>query len=150
MRYSRTLAALALGLVAVAGCKKKESPTVGADSSAIATPPPVVAFEVKSVDLGKAIDADKRVTNSSDNFARTDTIYASVTTEGSAPSKTLVANWTFQDGQVVKSDTMTISPTGPAVTEFHIMKPTRWPAGKYKVEIVVDGQTVQTKDFEVK
>ena len=136
-----------LGLAALAGCKKKEASTMGADSSAVVT---VAPFRVQQIDLGKAIMADKRVANSSDSFARTDTIYASVVTEGTAPSKTLVARWTFQDGQVVKEDTLTISPNGSAATEFHITKPTGWPVGKYKVEILVDGASVGTKDFEVK
>ena len=43
-----------------------------------------------------------------------------------------------------------IAPTGPAVTEFHIAKPDGWPLGKYKVEILLNGQTAQTKDFTVK
>ena len=136
-----------LGLAALSGCKKKDASPIGADSSAVVTAP---AFRVQTIDLGKSIMADKRVANGSDTFARTDTIYASVVTEGSAPSKTIVARWTFQDGQVVKEETLTISPIGTAATEFHIMKPTGWPVGKYKVEILVDGASVGTKDFEVK
>lgn len=143
----RTLLAVALGVAAVAGCKKKEPSTIGADSSVVINAP---AFRVQGIELGKSIMADKRVANGSDTFARTDTIYASVVTEGSAPSKTIVARWTFQDGQVVKEETLTISPSGTAATEFHITKPTGWPVGKYQVEILVDGASVGTKDFEVK
>jgi len=147
LRTTRTFLTLGLGLVAIAGCKKKGTDTVGADSSTVVTMP---AFRVTDVDLGKSIGADKRVNNGSDNFARTDTIYASVTTEGSAPSKTIVARWTFEDGQVVKEETQVISPNGTATTEFHILKPAGWPVGKYKVEILVDGVSTETKDFEVK
>ena len=43
-----------------------------------------------------------------------------------------------------------ISSTGPAVTEFHIAKPSGWPVGKYKVEVSADGSVAATKDFEVK
>ncbi len=43
-----------------------------------------------------------------------------------------------------------IAPTGPAATEFHIAKGSAWPAGKYKVEIAVDGTPAGTKDFEIK
>ena len=148
MAYTkRVLLTAVLGLAAVLGCKKKESPTVGADSSVVVNAPP---FRVELINLGKSIDADKRVANGTDNFAPTDTIYASVVTEGSAPSKTIVARWTFQDGQVVKEETQTIAPSGAAATEFHIMKPSGWPVGKYKVEILVDGASVGTKEFEVK
>ena len=68
-------------------------------------------------------------------FGRRDTIYASVATEGAAPSKTLTAKWTFQDGQTVKEQAESIAPTGPAATEFHISKQGPWPVGKYKVEV---------------
>jgi hypothetical protein len=49
----------------------------------------------------------------------------------------------------VKEDTATITPTGPATTEFHISKPDGWPAGDYSVEILLDGKSVATKSFKV-
>ena len=147
MRYSRTLLALALGAAAVGGCKKKENGTVNADSSVVVNQP---SFRVKQVDLGKAIGSDKRVANGTDHFAPRDTIYASVVSEGNGPSRTLMARWSFEDGQVVQEQTETIAPSGEAVTEFHILKPSGWPVGKYKLEILSDGAVVQTKDFEVK
>jgi hypothetical protein len=33
--------------------------------------------------------------------------------------------------------------------EFHISKPDGWPPGEYQVEIMLDGRTVDTLDFEV-
>jgi hypothetical protein len=51
---------------------------------------------------------------------------------------------------VVKEGTEVIAPTGPAATEFHIAKKTAWPAGKYKVEILVDSSSAGTKEFEIK
>ena len=33
----------------------------------------------------------------------------------------------------------TIAPTGSAATEFHISKPDGWPAGKYKLEVLLNG-----------
>ena len=51
---------------------------------------------------------------------------------------------------MIKEGTESIAPTGPATTEFHIVKPGGWPAGKYKVEIGVDGSPAGSKDFEVK
>ncbi len=34
-------------------------------------------------------------------------------------------------------------------TEFHIAKPSGWPAGDYKVVVTVDGQPSQTQTFTV-
>jgi len=53
-------------------------------------------------------------------------------------------------GQVVDNSTQTISPTGPAVTEFHLSKPSPWPEGDYKVEISLNGASAGTKGFKVK
>lgn len=138
--------ALALSSVVTGSCKKKDA-TPSADTTAMR--PANEAVRVSAVELGRAISADKRVAASTSQFATTDTIYASVMTTG-AGSVTLVARWTFEDGQVVDESSQSISPTGPAVTEFHISKPSRWPAGKYKVAILLNGQQTDSKEFEVK
>ena len=77
-------------------------------------------------------------------------IFASVSTDGSAASSTIKVKWTYgAQGQVVKEDSKTIAPTGPAVTEFSIQKPSGWPKGDYKVEASVDNGTPTTKAFKV-
>ena len=139
-------AALILAASLGAGCKKADNTPPAADASPNT---PVVALQVQNVDLGRAIGADKRVTASMDDFSVRDTIYASVATTGSG-SGTLVANWTFEDGQVVETSQQAVSAAGPAVTEFHIAKATPWPAGKYRVVITLDGREVGSKEFEVK
>jgi hypothetical protein len=141
-------AGLGLVVIAMPGCKKKEAPAPPAESAAPAPAPP--AFAVQTIEVGKGIGSDKRVSAPTATFGRRDTIYVSVATEGSAPSKTVSAKWTYQDGQVVQEQSETIAPTGPAATEFHISKPKPWPVGKYKVEIAVDGSPAGSKDFEVK
>jgi len=150
IRSRRFAWAAGLGLVVIgtASCKKKEPPPPPAESAAPAPAPP--AFAVQGIELGKSIDAEKKVAAPATTFSRKDTIYASVTTEGAAPSKTLAAKWTFQDGQTVKEQSQSIAPTGPAATEFHISKKGLWPAGKYKVEVSVDGSPAGSKDFEIK
>jgi uncharacterized protein YfaS (alpha-2-macroglobulin family) len=51
---------------------------------------------------------------------------------------------------VVDTTEHTIAPTGEAATEFHIAKPDAFPAGKYKLEVYLDGNQVHSKTFEVK
>jgi hypothetical protein len=155
MQRGRLSLLIALGLaLGAGGCKKKAPPaseSARTDTAAMAPAAPAPeAFAVSDVTLGKAIGADKRVATPSTTFGPRDTIYASVATTGSAPSKTISAKWTFQDGQTVKADSQTIAPTGPAATEFHLSKKTAWPAGKYKVEIAVDGTPATSKEFEIK
>jgi hypothetical protein len=142
-------AGLGLAVAGMASCKKKEPPPPP-EAAAPAPAPAPPAFAVQGIELGKSIDADKKVTAPATTFGRRDTIYASVATEGAAPSKAISAKWTFQDGQVVKEQSESIAPTGPAATEFHISKKGPWPVGKYKVEVSVDGASAGSKDFEIK
>src|SRR5438093_1087986 len=148
----RSAAWLALGLAWAAPACKKAAPPPAAEQPPAAepAPPAPTPFAVQGIETGKAIGADKKIDTPSSTFGPRDTIYASVTTDGAAPSKTISAKWTFQDGQTVKADSQTIAPTGPAATEFHISKKSPWPVGKYKVEISVDGASAGAKEFEIK
>jgi hypothetical protein len=158
MRFYRTTLLILAVCLALSACKKKEeapppapAPEVSTAPTTVETTPAAVAFKVDSVDLGNAIGPDKKVTAPSTTFGPKDTIYASVATEGTAPSMKLHAKWTFGDaGQVVKEEDLNIAPTGPAVNEFHISKASGWPVGKYHVDISADGVSAGTKDFEVK
>jgi hypothetical protein len=150
-----TLAAIALTLNA---CGKKEvvpPPSVPTQTTApMPAPPPVAAagVTVGMVTLGKAVDSGKKVSQSIDSFAPKDTIYASIDTTGSGTA-TLKAKWTYRKGgqeTVVKEDMQTITPTGPATSEFNISKPDGWPTGDYQVEIMVDDKSVSSKTFTVK
>jgi len=146
-RFGRTLA-LGLGLVLalVSGCQRSEAPPPATAPAEIPVPVP---FAVKGVSLGSSIGADKRVASPISVFAKSDTIYASVATEGTSPSVTLAARWTYQGDQLVSESSQTIAPTGPAVTEFHIAKPDGWPAGSYRVEISANGAVAGSQEFSV-
>jgi hypothetical protein len=139
---------LAAGLLIAAGCGNREADT-GATEEPAPAPTATAGVEVTEVALGKAVGADKAVSEAATTFGPTDTIYVSVRTEGAAPSATLAARWTFEDGQVVDESSQTIAPTGPEVAEFHISKPDGWPAGAYEVVISLDGQPVETQSFTV-
>lgn len=106
--------------------------------------------QVASVQLGRGIGTDKRVTDPTEEFRPNETIYATVITNGTAQNAELTARWTYQDGQVVEETTQVISPGTDAASEFHVSKPDGWPAGKYKLEVLVNGTPAATKEFEVK
>lgn len=151
-------AALAAALV-LSACKKPEPATPPAPAAAPAptpmTPAPAAATaSVTAIDLGNAIGADNRVTAPATTFAPRDTIHAAVVTRTSDPMASvpgkLSAKWTYQDGQTVHEDSRDLTLAGDGVTTFQISKPDGLPAGRYKVEIALDGTVVQSKDFEVK
>src|SRR5262245_45819619 len=104
IRTRRMVWAAGLGVLVIgaASCKKKEPPPPAETSAAPATAPSPPAAAVQGIALGKSIDADKKVSAPTTPFGRKDTSCAAVTTEGAAPSKTVSAKWTFQDGQTVK------------------------------------------------
>ena len=141
-RLGTAMLVLTLASVLSTACTKRNdnAGTTGTAGSVI---------RVSRIDLGRSVSADKTIGGSTESFKPNDTIYASIATEGVAPTATLKARWTYQDGQVVNESTQTIAPTGDARTEFHVSKPDGWPAGKYKLEVLVNGSSAATKDFEV-
>jgi hypothetical protein len=157
--HMAVLAAL-LGSAALVGCKKKEEPAppppVAAEPAPAETPAPMAATaSVGSVDLGNAVGADMRVTAPMTTFAPKDTIYAAVATATSDPMASvpgkLGVKWTHVDSnQTVNEETKDITFAGNNVTDFQISKPDGWPTGKYKVEVSLDGNVVQTREFEVR
>jgi hypothetical protein len=143
----RSAALLVLLAVSTAACGRGDDATV---ETFPATESATQAVRVSDVRLGNTIGPDRRVTAERNDFRPTDTIYASVITEGTGTSSSLTARWTYQDGQVLDETTQTLSPRGQAVTEFHISMPQGFPPGNYRVEILLDGQSVETEQFEVR
>src|SRR5262245_20166998 len=149
--YPLACATLAMIVLVGQGCKKAPSTTARVDTAAVAPPPPPPPLAVQGIDLGKSVDASKRVSAPTTTFGVRDTIYASVNTSGVGSNASLAARWGFGDqNKLVDSTAVAISPTGPATTEFHIMRASAWPVGKYKVTIYLNGQQVSDKDFEIK
>lgn len=146
----RLVVSILLASVSLIACQRSEESTVPPPAPVASPAPASAPFRVTVIELGKAIGTDKRVSAPSSSFAPSDTIYATVATEGASPSVTLVTRWTYQDGQVVNEETQAIAPTGPTVTEFHIAKPDGWPTGRYKVEIALNGQPAGAREFEVR
>lgn len=150
----RGLVAVAVAcLLTLSACNRDQAAAPAPAPVPPAAPaPPVVpqAFRVNRIDLGASVDAQNRVTDPTAVFKPSETIYASIVTEGAAPSVTLVAKWTYEDGQVVSQDSQTIAPSGAAATEFHIARPSGWPAGKYQVEVVANGTSAGVQGFEVR
>jgi hypothetical protein len=151
-RAATTLALSAL-LLAALGCARKEAPKPAETPAAQPAPPPPAPLTVASIDLGKAVGADKKVAAPAATFGVRDTIYASVSTTGVGENATIGAKWTYVkadgSGIAVNESSQTVTTTGPSATEFHITKASPWPKGKYRVEVSLNGASAGTKDFEV-
>jgi hypothetical protein len=152
-RIQSAVLVVSLALGASACNRESAAPPVPPTPPPAAAPaPPVPApLAVGAISTGKAIGIDKRVIEATSEFAPTDTLYVSIETTGAASApRTLAARWTFEDGQVVKEDSQSIQPYGPATHEFNLSKPDGWPTGKYTVSITLDGQPAGARELEVK
>lgn len=136
---------LCAALLAAPACKSDRAATRETAGGEVET-----GLRVTDVQLGRNVGADKRVAEETNDFRPNDVIYASVATAGAAQSATLTTRWTYENGQLVDEASQTVSPSGDAFTEFHISKPDGLPTGKYRVEVLLNGQSVATEEFEVK
>lgn len=159
------VAALLAGSIALAACGRDETPaaTEPAATGALETPPAMTpepepeavtaSVNVSDVQLGTEVAADRTVTSPQTSFAAdTETIYAAITTNNSADGEamgTLGVRWTFQDGQLVDESSETVAFTGQDVTNFRISNPDAWPTGTYTLEVTIDGEVVETREFTV-
>jgi hypothetical protein len=157
MNAFKTLFIGAALTAALAACKKEEVPpppvVVAPPPAVVPAPMPAPApapIEVTGITFGKAVGPDMNVTAPTTSFDAKDTIYAAVATKNANPSATLAAKWSYQDGQVVHEDSVTIAPTGDAVTDFHINSPKGFPPGKYQLEVSLNGQPATTLGFDIK
>jgi ABC-type Fe3+-hydroxamate transport system substrate-binding protein len=138
-------------LILLTACGKTEEQPAPTTEPAPGAAPSPAGISAGAISLGKAVGPDKKVSAPVEAFAKGDTIYASVETTGTGTA-TLKAKWTYKKGDqttVVSEDPQTITPTGPATTEFHISKPGGWPAGQYQVEVFLDDKPVGVKNFTV-
>ncbi|MBD9480667.1 hypothetical protein [Pseudoxanthomonas sp. PXM02] len=157
-RISYALAAALVGTVALVGCKKKEEPVATPPPAAVEPAPapvePVPApapVSATGVTVGNTVAADKSVA-AVGMFGVKDKIIVSVKTDATTPADaTVEAKLTFQDGQEAGKQSATIKAEDAGTTNIEFTKATDWPAGKYKVDVTLNGQPVGiTQEIEVK
>jgi len=64
----------------------------------------------------------------------------SVRTEGVSTNTTVAARLTFQDGQVAGEESQALNTNGAETTNIEFRNANGWPAGRYTVDVTVDGQ----------
>jgi hypothetical protein len=154
--------ALLIAVMPLAACHKSEEtpPAAGAPPASAAAPAaaptpavPAVPLKVVTLAIGKSVGSDHKVAVELDTFGPVDTVYAAVGTTGSSPGAKLTARWASVSRSGAEKpagdETKTIAPTGDTVTEFHLVNPGGLATGDYKIEILLDGQSVATKAFRV-
>jgi hypothetical protein len=102
---------------------------------------------VSILQVGRSLNGDNTVATHTTRFKPDDTVYAAVLTDRTG-SSTIVARWSYL-GHVVSETQKRVSYKGDGATEFHFQSAGGFPPGDYKVEILVDGQPVASRDFRV-
>jgi hypothetical protein len=104
-------------------------------------------LHVATLQLGNRLNGDSTVATHTTRFKPDDKIYAAVLTDDTG-SSTIGARWTY-NGQMVSEEERKVSYRGAGATSFEFKSASGFPIGDYKVEILVDGQPVVSRDFRV-
>jgi hypothetical protein len=104
-------------------------------------------LKVSSVQLGKSINPDGSVNAHTAGFKPGDTVYTSVITDGQG-SGTIGVKWSY-GATKLSEETKSVSYNDHAATSFKIQSGDGFYAGQYKVEVLVDGKTIDTREFRV-
>jgi hypothetical protein len=151
-RFSALLpVALAVFAIALISCTRKESvPDSQTSTQSSTTETHTQKIHVNRIDLGRGLTSDRRVITTDQAFTPGDTVYASVVLAPPVSGSQVTARWTSSDGQVVFESTQNVAPSETeTVMQFQMVKPAGLAPGAYKLEILVDGQVVISKDFTV-
>ncbi len=104
-------------------------------------------LRVSTLQLGSRLNGDNTIAAHTTRFKPDDAIYAAVLTDKTGAS-TIVARW-YYNGQMVSETERKVSYKGQAATAFEFKSASGFPAGDYKVDILVDGQPAASRDFRV-
>ena len=100
-----------------------------------------------TLQLGSRLNGDNTIATHTTRFKPDDRIFAAVLTDQTGAS-TIAARWSY-NGQMVSEEARKVSYKGPGVTAFEFKSASAFPGGDYKVEILVDGQSVTSREFRV-
>lgn len=143
-RRAPLVLALLLALtVPSAGCKKASDEPEGPKG-------PIGTVKVTEITVGRILGADGKLTDESktNSYWINDTFYVQVDTEGDGDNITVEARWRGPDGTVAAKDSKTLNLHGKTVIALQAAPPpTNWAVGDYKVEILMNGNSMGSKDL---
>lgn len=108
------------------------------------------ALSVISIDMGRGAGTDRKITDETDTFSASDTIYASVNTSGTVPDGAITGRWTFPDGSNIEQQAEPVTTDTDADLLFFLTKPEGLPLGKYTFRVIVNGNEVRSEDVTVR
>ena len=142
-------ALLAVGCSGAEDSRESEVGSARTDSAELAASTAAPAgLKVSGVMIGKRVGTGNLITEPTFQFSPTDTVHVSITTEGSGAGQ-LTAAWRSQSGEILQKTTEFGRPEGEN-TAFAFTQPKGLKPGTYKVVVLLNDDSVDTKVFVVK
>jgi hypothetical protein len=138
---------LCCGAVACGGSGQSEPPATTGPATTVAS---VGELRLASLELGRSVNSDNTMHDATVIFIPTDVVWVSVVINGMAAHATLKARWLSATGQLISESTQELTPAGQTTAALRVSGPGAWKPGKYQVEVLIDGQRLGTKEFEVR
>jgi hypothetical protein len=110
------------------------------------------SLSITSADLGTDLGADGRIVTAKENFTPQDTIIVAITATNAdaVPVKAQVtARWLDPDGVVFNEESREQDFSGTQAVNFRVADPKGFKPGKYKLEVALNGSTVQMREFSI-
>ena len=104
-------------------------------------------LHVGTLQLGSQLNGDNTIGRNTTRFKPDDRVFAAVLTDATG-SSTITARWVY-NGMMVGEESRKVSYKGAGATAFEFKSASAFPVGDYKVDILVDGQPVQSREFRV-
>lgn len=102
-----------------------------------------------SVDIGRSIDPDKTIRDTTTSFQPKDTLYAAIKISGSANSGLVRALVTDEQGKTVQDATRIVTPSRNETVTLQVAPPEGWKGGRYRFDVYLDDRLAATREFNV-
>ena len=104
-------------------------------------------LELANIQVGRSLNQDGSVASMTTLFKPSETVYVAVQT--GAGKGVIGVRWKFGTKVVAEPTKSVDYNTGPKSTEFHLQNSGGFPAGEYRVDILVNGQPAASRAFRV-
>jgi hypothetical protein len=108
---------------------------------------PSEPLKVGTLQLGRSLNPDSSISAHTTRFKPDDTVYVSILSDEPGYG-TVTVRWLLY-GQLVSEATREVSYTRAAATEFHLQNSGGFPPGTYRVDVLINGELVGSREFRV-
>ena len=104
-------------------------------------------LKVATLQLGRSLNPDNSVSAHTTRFKPDDTVYVAILSDEPGYG-TISVRWLLH-GQLVSEAMREVSYTRAAATEFHLQNSGGFPAGSYRVDVLINGELAGSREFRV-